>query len=258
VRSKIINIHGSLLVSEDDVQEYQELVIATATMPRLEWRRTRAFCWMAALLHFDKILQIPLVLIHELSGIRYRDVLEAFSEGNLGDYPTLRYIHSFFERKAWDIQDGGEEYCRSERWLNIYWPADELVFIQLCTEDRLKAFYREAAQLLLRFLAERAAPLAEDVLEEAVTLNRSLIKLPFCADDLDIELSHNIWEFYRGAVEGLPLPLEAGRQRYHIDRTSRRFGSWEEWCQQVVWYGNKKGAYLYSNQAVEPQYEGHF
>src|SRR4029078_9708267 len=86
VRSKIINIHGSLLTSADDVQEYQELVIATGTMPRPEWRRTRAFCWMTALLHFDKVFQIPLVLAHEIAGIRYRDLLEAFSEGDVRDF----------------------------------------------------------------------------------------------------------------------------------------------------------------------------
>ena len=75
---------------------------------------------------------------------------------------------------------------------------------------------------------------------------------------MELELGHNIGEFYRGALEGSPMPLTPAPRLYHIDRTSRRFASWEEWCQQVVWYGNKKGAYLYSNQAVEPQYEGHF
>src|SRR5205814_860801 len=113
VTSKIINIHGSLDVAEDDIQEYQELVVATATMPPEEWRRTRAFCWMTALLHFDKVLQIPLILVHELGGISYRDLIEAFSEGDLAGYPTLRYLQEFFRDKAADIQQGGEEYCRS-------------------------------------------------------------------------------------------------------------------------------------------------
>jgi len=26
----------------------------------------------------------------------------------------------------------------------------------------------------------------------------------------------------------------------------------------VVWYGNKKGAYLYGNRAVEVEYAGHY
>jgi hypothetical protein len=258
VRSKIINIHGSLLTSEDDVQEYQDLVIATRTMPRSDWRRTRAFCWMAALLHFDKVFQIPLIVAHELTGVRFRELLEAFSDGDVSVFPTLAYIQEFFAASAADIQQGGEEYCRSERWLNIYWPADELVFIHLCTEGRLPAFYREARECLSRFLEKRGAALPEGVLEEAVLLNHRLVKQPFQEDDLQLELRHNLWEFYRGACAGSRVGLERRPCVYRIDRTSRRFHSWEEWCQQVVWYGNKKGAYLYANQAVEPQYEGHF
>src|SRR5262249_29694292 len=121
--SRIINIHGSLLSSEDEIQEYQELVVATGAMPAADWVRTRVFCWITALLHFDKVLQIPLVLLHETCGASYRELLELFSEGDLTAYPTLRSLRAFFQDKALDIQRGGEEYCRSERWLNIWWPA---------------------------------------------------------------------------------------------------------------------------------------
>lgn len=258
VVSRTINIHGSLSDSEDDVQEYQELVIATAAMPREDWRRTRVFCWMTALLHFDKVLQIPLVLMHERGGIPYRELLEAFSAGDLAGYPTLRHIRDSFEAKAAHIQNGGEEYCCSERWLNIWWPADELVLIELCTEGRLRDFYAEAEDLLNRLREERQAPLPPRALAEAVLLNRSLLKLPFQQSDLDLELEHNVWEFYRAAITGSSVELAAAPHICHIDRTGRVFASWEEWCQQVIWYGNKKGAYLYSNQVLEPQLEGHF
>ncbi len=60
VESKIINIHGERIELDDDVPEVQDLVIATAATPLDDWRRTRTFCWMTALLHFDKLFQIPL------------------------------------------------------------------------------------------------------------------------------------------------------------------------------------------------------
>ena len=59
VESKIINIHGERIELDDDVPEVQDLVVATAAMPLADWRRTRVFCWMTALLHFDKLFQIP-------------------------------------------------------------------------------------------------------------------------------------------------------------------------------------------------------
>jgi hypothetical protein len=258
VVSRIINIHGSLAVSADDVEEYQELVVATASMPAAEWRRTRAFCWMTALLHFDKVLQIPLVLLHELCGLSYRALFEAFSEGDLAGYPTLEYIRRFFRDKARDIQEGGEEYCRSEEWLNIFWPADELVLIHLCTQGRLRRFYDEAEEYLSAWLAGRDAWIERALLHQAFVLNRSLVKLPFQTEDLELQLDYNLWEFYRAVLEGRSEPLRPGRATYRIDRTSCRFDSWTEWCRQVIWYGNKKGAYLYTNQQVEPQLAGHF
>ena len=45
---------------------------------------------------------------------------------------------------------------------------------------------------------------------------------------------------------------------YHIDRTTHRWNDWKSWFREVIWWGNKKGAYLYTNTTVEPQLAGHY
>ncbi len=127
VESKIINIHGERIELDDDVPEVQDLVVATAAMPAADWRRTRVFCWMIALLHFDKLFH------------------------NLLDY--------------WRKVRGGEQ-----------------------------------AQLV-------EAPTAVD-----------------------------------------------------IDRTSKPYDDFQKWCREIVWWGNKKGAYLYAPRAVQitPELAGHY
>src|SRR5262249_8868720 len=87
IQSRIINIHGERVELDEDVHEIQDLVIATAAMPLAEWRRTRVFCWMTALLHFDKLFQIPLLLAHSITGIAYRDVIEAFVNADSREFP---------------------------------------------------------------------------------------------------------------------------------------------------------------------------
>jgi radical SAM superfamily enzyme YgiQ (UPF0313 family) len=257
VESKIINIHGSLL-DDEEIHETQHLVIATDAMPRPDWVKTRTFSWMAALLHFDKVLQIPFILLHTLAGLRYRELIETFTQGDLRACPILAGIRGFFERTAVAIQNGEPEYCRSEEWLNIWWPTDEYVFIKLSVEGRLNAFYREAENLLTRLLREKTVDLSTLVLHEAITLNQCLIKQPFQTTDLDLEFSHDVWECYADAVQGDARPLRQVPARYHIDRTSERWSSWDDWCRQVVWYGNKKGAYLYGRRAVERELAGHY
>jgi len=256
VESKIINIHGSLL--EDEIPEVQQLVIATETMPKEDWAKTRAFCWMAALLHFDKVLQIPLILLHEIASVNYRELIDLFSECRLGSPPILSEVRSFFAEKAKDIQNGGPEYCAATAWLNIWWPADEYILIKLCFEGKLGAFYRETEEVLTRFLSTKSVDLPPGLLREAMELNRSLIKFPFQTEDLVLTTSYNIWEFYQSVLEGGRIPLESRQCQYHIKRKLAVYASWDEWCQEVIWYGNKKGAYLYGNGPVERQLAGHF
>jgi radical SAM superfamily enzyme YgiQ (UPF0313 family) len=244
VESRIVNIHGSLVESEDEIFETQQLVIATAATPKEDWCKTRSLSWMVALLHFDKLLQIPLIVLHEVCSFSYRELFEVFMEQDLSEFPVLSEIRAFFWEKARDIQTGGEEYCKSAEWLNIWWPADEYIFIKLSVEGKLDAFYQEAEKLLNQFLSDRFIQIPA-ILHEAILLNQSLVNQPFQTKDLTLELSYNLWEFYQAVRQGAKVPVEAQPLRYHIDRTSRSIHNWDDWYREIVWYGNKKGAYLY-------------
>ena len=257
VPSEIINIHGLRTTSEDDVAEVQELVIATQDMPKEDWVKTRAFSWMIALLHFDKLLQIPLILIHQVCGISFRQLTELFMrEGINGD--TISEINSFFTEKAKDIQSGGFEFCNSPDWLDIWWPADEYMFIKLCRENKLDIFYQEAGKLLKLFLDSQFIDFPTDLLDQSIMLNRELVKLPFQEEDTYITTSYNIWEFFQSVLVGKPILLDEVGCTYHINRAGFSWSSWEKWYREVVWYGNKKGAYLYGNDQIERQYAGHY
>ena len=101
VCSQIINIHGSLEGQEDgEVQEDQELVIATSAMPEQDWVKTRALCWMAGLAHFDKLLQIPLVILHQISSLGYQELLEALMAPQPSNRPIFLEIQQFFLEKG--------------------------------------------------------------------------------------------------------------------------------------------------------------
>lgn len=257
VKNKIINVHGSLQESPEEIYEIQEMVIATAAMPRKDWVRARAFSWMAGFLHFDKIMQIPFLLMHEIAGANYREMVELFSETKHADCPVISEMQQFFRDKALDIQGGGPEFCSSVEWLNMWWPADEYMLIKLTKEDKLQQFYAEAEKVLTRFLKQKSMPLQPEVLHEAIVLNQSLIKLPFQKENLTLTLKHNLWEFYQSALRGNPASLPEGAYTYRVDRTSQTWTNWDDWCREVVWYGHRRGAYLYGNNSIETEIAGH-
>lgn len=245
VRSRIINIHGSRGADGDGIEEMQDLVIATASMPRPDWVRTRVFSWMTALIHFDKLLQVPLVVLHERTGIAYRDLLEAFVALDRRQYPVLGEIVTFFEKRAGEIQDGGPEYYQAPEWLGIWWPDDEYTMIRLCAGGQLAAFYEEAERLLQEVLKKRGLACEPELLHACTELNRCLIRMPFQTQDLDLLCSHNVWEIYQSGLLGQPVTVSDQCHAYRVDRHSETWDSWEDWCRRVIWYGNKKGAYLY-------------
>lgn len=265
VKSEIINIHGTRERLDDDVAETQDLVIATASMDAADWRRVRAISWMAAFLHFDKLAQIPLVMLHQLTGIAYREMFERFMEVDAARFPLLAEVRDFFVEQARSIQQGGPEYVYSEQWLGIYWPADEYVFIQLTSQGRFERFYDEVQRLLLEIARGRDQDVPLDAIRDAILLNRALVSQPFAAEDVTLRLGYNIVECWRGICEGEPVALGAGPVSVLIERSRSHYTDFNRWCQEVVWWGNKKGAYLYPNRSsgnrpapADRQLAGHF
>ena len=120
--------------------------------------------------------------------------------------------------------------------------------IELCKLDQLDAFYDEAKVLLENLLAERNISLADGLLGETIELNKALLKRPFQVEDELISLEYNILDFYEDAIIGIDTPIETAPATYFIDKTTHTWDTWDDWCQKVVWYGNKKGAYLYPIQ----------
>ena len=240
--SEIIPHHTSL--SDEDGREIQTLVVGTKTMPKERWVDARVFCWMITLLHFDKLLQIPFILLNRICGASYRALTEVFLAENK-QYPCLSGIHSFFRRKAFSIQNGGPECVAALEWLSIWWPPDEYALIQLNKNDELQTFYGEAESVLTEFLGTNGLSCPEGLLSEAVMLNHHLMKKPFIDNDMEFTLIWNIFDVYRGALVGKEVQLKKGSFSYRIDRHSRTWSSWEDWFRDVVWYGTKRGAFLY-------------
>lgn len=248
IESEIINIHGERVALDDDVPEVQELVVSTASCSREDWAKTRAFAWMTAFLHFDKILQIPLVLAHELGALSYKELVLAFMDAGS---PLLKEIADFFRDEARRIQTGAAEYVYSADYLGIYWPADEYMFIKLAVEEKIDQFYEEAYDLI-HSLGE------VPYLRDAVELNHAMLKQPFPRRDVTLYMSADIMGFYESVRRGEKIELAIRPSAIHVQRETFSWQSINDWCREVVWWGNKKGAYLYGTQPVTRQLAGHF
>lgn len=201
---RMVQHHTS--IDDSRIQETERLVVGTKTMPEKDWVKARVFAWMVSLLYFDKLLQKPFDLIHKECGLSYRELVESFMVIDDSQCSLLTELSNFFGNKALDIQFGATEYEPSSEYLNIYWHADEFVFIRLCHRNMLSQFYKEVERRLYSHLEKNGVKFNSiPSLHNTISLNAQLINSPSVLDDKSV---------------------------------------WETWLREVVWYGTKQGAYL--------------
>jgi len=251
IQTKIVNIHG-VDDNQGNTDEFQEIVIATKTMSRNDWIKSRVISWMISFLYFDKIFQLPIIIAHKFGNQSYKNIFEAFTADVCSHYKTINGIVEFFISEAKQIQNGeATEYFLSKEDLNIYWPHDEYIFIKLSKENKIDSFYKEASKLLESLLSVKDDQ-TKELLNESVRLNKCLLKQPYIKENIKIKMKSNIYDFYKDYLQGNDCTLQNNKNFfYNIDRTSNVWSDWTTWAQEVVWYGNKKGSYLYPIISVD-------
>jgi hypothetical protein len=205
------------LPERNEIQEEQVLVVGNNTMSKVDWVKARVFAWQTSFLYYDKILQIPIILLHELEGTKYSDIFKKLFDCNKNEYPIIWSLLDFFTQKALNIQSGDSEYIHSKANLDIFWPADELALI----------------------------------IHDAVLLNKAMLQLPFLDSPIEVKMDYDIWRAYNRIIEGDVFLLERKNTTYKIDRSSAIMTNFDDFCRNVIWYGNKKGLYLYKNHINE-------
>ncbi|MCX6779051.1 MAG: radical SAM protein [Candidatus Magasanikbacteria bacterium] len=243
VQTDIVNVHGTYRDDNHKILEKQLLCVGTDSMNKSDWIKSRVISWWIGLLYFNKILQIPVLTAHKLYTIPFRKIFELFTrELSLANHPILKSINNFFIAKALDIQNGGVEYCLSKNFLNIYWTADELVILQLIADNKINTFYNECSQLFLENLVVESAFLCN-----SIKLNAEILKKPFQKENGLISLEFDILEFYYSILAGGTKKLEKINCLYNINRQNEIWTTLNDYYKEVIWFGNKKGAYLYQN-----------
>jgi radical SAM superfamily enzyme YgiQ (UPF0313 family) len=222
----------------EDVPEFLDLVVATATLSREDWVRAKMLAWASDLYYFDRVLQVPLAVVSHDSGLRMHQLVEGLLESDAETFPVLASIADTLRNKARRVQLGESSYV-TDGPSGRPWLPDQHVLVELVLADRVGAFYREAE--------ERLAALAgrhDTVLEDAVELNRALLCLPFRSRDAWLALSCNLWEHYVSLLAGEPVPLEEELRFYRVDRTTRSWQTLDAWYEHLLWCQKDKRVYL--------------
>jgi len=234
------------LIEDDawEVEEYLDIVVTTDAMPAEDWVRAKTFAWMADLTYFDRLLQIPLLVLSTRHGWPVHEMIERLIDADPSSQPVIAGVVASLREKASSIQQGGPEYCPIPEANGLLWPADQRELIFLVLEGKIAAFYEEAGALLGAILDERGCSEDATLLDEALSLNRAAYTFPFESEGQLMMLSHNVWEHYQSLLRGIPVELEEGMVVHYVNR-SRNWSTLEDWADHISWtQGKDRRGYL--------------
>ena len=233
VTSEIINNHAPPTPSDDGINEMQELVISTASMPPEDWRETRSFAWLTSLYHFNHLLLLPILTTWKLSQLPFWRVVDALITVDPVRFPALGGLRRFCLDFAERIQQGESEYPLSEEWLGSHWTVDEFLFIKLCLEDRVEDVYAEAADALAKLLPPPTDEIdAKRILDDAIRLNSARLRRPFDTDVVTVDCDHDVHAGCEAVLLGEEPDWRRRPTRYEIEH--KWYSDLDSWLRDLI------------------------
>ena len=252
----IINPHGGRLINSNSVPEIQTLVTGTGSMPANDWLEVRSVSWLVNFLFFNKLAQLPILLLSEITGKKTTCVIKQLLAASRND-SVLNRVYRNFEYYAKELQLGsGNEFIHSSEFLNIYWPPDELEYIKVSASGELTVLYRELSASAHEFLESLNLNCEYlSVMRDAFSLNEFILIVPVhLRQSWVLQVENDLLSWYRAKIRGESTPFQAFSDRaakYAVPKSSP-MGSYDirTWCEEVVWFGNRQGAYIHSDIAM--------
>ncbi len=242
VEGPIVNIHGSLdETPEDGIVEKQQLVISTRSLSFDDWKKTRVYASISELLYFNKITQIPLLVLNKLQNITFRDLFEHFMNSP-EKYSILNNTVKNFYNHADQISKGKSEFLYKEGLLDIYWPPGEYEYINLVKNNNLENFYTEFKKYFLEFCKSEES---EIIFNNALELNRKMMRLPDQQSNEFFLDKYNIFQSYQSIIKMEEHNFKISDEvNLKIIKNDMNFESFEDWLREVIWYGHRSGKYM--------------
>lgn len=238
---------------QPEIEERLETVISTDAMPTADWIRAKTYAAFVELVYFNRLLQIPMLLLQTRNGLSFRQLMDAVIKVR----PKAPITSSLIEKLQAHLETvvtGGVEYLSHPAGGDLLWPPDQFMLIDLVAGSSLDGFIDEAhtaiAETLTHSLADRdEVDLKEEllILDEAFLLNREMFRLPFRPKDKRIVISHSILKYWQQASTSEPEPLKTELSMLRIKRSDRNWDTLDSWINSLTWnQGPNRRKYLSS------------
>ena len=245
---ELTEIHSNAK-KEGEIQEYQDIIIATRSMSIDDWRSSAKFAWLTMLLHSMKLGFFILKYLVDKYGLSYADLIRYICElqmpSNTGSVFRREIEH--FENHLDNLLKGKGRGQILAEYGYLYWDVEEAGFLRIT--EKLGEFYEEFSEIIKCFLIEKAISYDEKELYEVVKYQSLKIPYQVGTNVREYKFSSNLPEYFEHCLHSKPKPLKTEQQLLQL--FPKDFGNDKiRYAREVVLWARKSDKIL-----VESSYQ---
>jgi len=229
---------------DEDVVEYEPIVVSTYSMSTLEWKKTYKFTIFLLAFHILGLLQAISVVIRHKYGIKYSEFFELlinYGEKNKQSflYKELNIIEEVLNRMI-NGKNSQAQYVDS--FEEISWPPEEALFLR--TIENFDLFYDEVYKVLITKFQKTEED--KNFLDDLISYQKKLVVHYRDTKETTIKLKYNIHEHFKDLREGKTSELKSGDFIYSFVPKKDYSKAKKLFSKEVLWYGRKGGKFFHS------------
>lgn len=238
VRTPILERHMDAdAIDAASIQEMEEVVVATDTMPLPDWIETNVATSIVNVLHYQKLAHYAAIFMHASAGASYRrhyELAKRLPESEPTRFPLLSATWRFARDYFSGLAAGSAPRLVFREFGAVVWPIEEAMFLRLSRD--LDGAYREIADLLGAVVREEDLAVDPEALSDVLAFQEAQTPRPDGPRRPVVHLAYDWPPYFDALLRGREAKLERRRATFRVVDHHRTGGDLARFAREVVWY----------------------
>ena len=233
----------------DPVQEYEETIWETATLPQADVIRTLVLAWAVQTFHALGLLEAVAIYANKLNNVKYTNFYERlieYAEQNPKTSLGQEYL-AIKEKIENAIKNGGSWESIVPEYNEQTWALEEASYLHFMLQ--LRTFFSEINGFLDFLQKSEGFTFDLETLSDVLKYQEAVIVRDKNTGVTELKVGSSIHSFFRGAVMGHDEKLQKGNYLIKITDVHDFNGDKNRYATEVVFWGRRGGKSLH--QKVE-------
>ena len=235
--------------------EYEDIVIATNSMPVEDWKKASVVSWVTQLFHGLKACFYITNYLVDRFHIKYMEFFEYVAQMKMSErLKVIRKEIQIFHDAAEALIHGNSRCRALEDFGSIYWEPEEASFLSIA--ENKNQFYSEMFELVKEFLASIDAEYDEEELKEVVRYQQVRFPDYYPIKTQKYDFTYNIPEYFDTYFHENHCQLTKVPQSMFLADAKDFQGDKKIFAREIILYGRKNNKTYYDVRWVGEKRNG--